>query len=334
VRLNLYYIHYRDTHVASGLLINSEHICTIVASSLHPLFSDNRLPNTNAGNILANYGKEFTRDIKSCIMGRRMWLPLSSKLHRLIPPAIREATAYLLSLFPDLPLTVDAYITHYDAGLACLLPTVTPLPGVCRLIQHFHAHGVPMAIATGCRRKNYDLKTQHLADLFACFGDRVVCGDDLRDGMRGKPTPDIFLMAAREKLSLDVGGVQGACTEAEREVRGRGLVFEDGIPGVQGAKRAGMSGVLSLLPQRTQSRQFSQLFGYPMGTSPPPSIRAPRSLISLSSLWTNSCPKSGGCRPTLVTPCKRLVAPTRALYTMYLELKGTCILMHKTSKPP
>jgi pseudouridine-5'-monophosphatase len=169
---------------------------------------------------------------------------------------------HLLSLYPDLPLTVDAYITQYDAGLARLFPTVTPLPGALRLIQHLHAHGVPMAAASSSRRKNYVQKTQHLADLFACFGDRVVCGDDLRDGMRGKPEPDIFLMAAREKLGLDVGGVDGACTEAQREVRGRGLVFEDGIPGMKGAKRAGMAGVLSLSPlERMQNQKSCSCLG-------------------------------------------------------------------------
>jgi pseudouridine 5'-phosphatase len=145
-----------------------------------------------------------------------------------------------------MPLDVDAYMTEYDTGLARLWPTVRPLPGAHRLVQHLHARGVPMALATGSRRKNYVAKTQHLADLFACFGDRVVCGDDLHGGMSGKPAPDIFLMAAREKLGLSVGGAQDACTEAEREVRGRGLVFEDGIPGLQSAMRAGMSGALRL----------------------------------------------------------------------------------------
>jgi hypothetical protein len=69
-----------DTHSLPGLLINSEHICTAVAGSLHRQFSDSRLPNTHAGNILAKYGKVFTRDIKSCIMGRRMWFPASALL--------------------------------------------------------------------------------------------------------------------------------------------------------------------------------------------------------------------------------------------------------------
>jgi len=191
-----------------GLLINSEHAYTAVI-----------------GNILAKHGTEFTQEMKSHIMGR---------------PA-REAFADLLSICPGIPLTVDTFLTQYDTALTLLWPTVTPLPGAYRLVRHLHAHGVPMALATSSRRKNYVAKTRHLRDMFVNFGDRVVCGDDLHSGMRGKPAPDIFLVAARELLGIAVGDTHGPCTEREREARRRGLVFEDGIAGMQGAKRAGMS---------------------------------------------------------------------------------------------
>jgi len=138
-------------------------------------------------------------------------------------------------------LTVDDYLTQYDTALASLWPTVTFLPGALKLVQHLHKHGVPMAIATGSRRKNYLAKTRHLSALFSLFGDHVVCGDDLRKGMSGKPAPDIFLLAAREILGLNVGVANSPCTEGERAERERGLVFEDGISGLQGGKRAGMS---------------------------------------------------------------------------------------------
>ena len=173
---------------------------------------------------------------------------ISSDILHLILPAARESAAHLLSLYPDIPLTVDGYMMQYDTALALLWPTVTLQPGAYRLVQHLHAHGVPMALATGSRRKNYVAKTQHLTDLFACFGDRVVCGDDLHNGMRGKPAPDIFLIAAREMLGFGVGDTHGPCTEREKEARARGLVFEDGIMGLQGASRAGMSGASSLSP--------------------------------------------------------------------------------------
>jgi len=67
-----------------------------------------------------------------------------------------------------------------------------------------------------------------------------VCGDDHPGKMRGKPEPDIFLMAAREKLGRKVGDCT-ECSEEEKKERRKGLVFEDAIPGMQAGKRAGMS---------------------------------------------------------------------------------------------
>jgi len=84
------------------------------------------------------------------------------------------------------------------------------------------------------------MKTGHLAEVFGCFEGKVVCGDDNPGKMRGKPEPDIFLLAARGQLGRKVGeGIE--CSEAENEEREKGLVFEDAIPGVQAGKRAGMS---------------------------------------------------------------------------------------------
>ena len=53
----------------------------------------------------------------------------------------------------------------------------------------------------------------------------------------------MFLAAAR-LLGRGVGPNEegDVVAEAEREERVRGLVFEDSIPGVQAAKRAGMNG--------------------------------------------------------------------------------------------
>ena len=120
------------------------------------------------------------------------------------------------------------------------------LPGVARLVTHLASHGVPIAIATGSLRRNYELKTAHLQHVFARFGEHVVCATDDSAG-RGKPFPDVFLAAARA-LGRPVGPNEDDGTagvgEAEHAERARGLVFEDAIPGVQAGKRAGMSGVL------------------------------------------------------------------------------------------
>ena len=65
--------------------------------------------------------------------------------------------------------------------------------------------------------------------------------------MKGKPAPDIFLTTAREMLNRDVGLPEISEMDIHIRERGKGLVFEDALPGVQAGKRAGMSGMSSLL---------------------------------------------------------------------------------------
>ena len=158
--------------------------------------------------------------------------------------AERHAAEHLLSFFPGISLTIEDYLRERDQQQDRLWPHVQPLPGAVRLVQHLHSHGVPIALATGSRRAKFELKTGHLDYLFGCFGNRVVCGDDavIPKG-RGKPNPDIFLIAARELLGLPVGTAEvEEATEEEKAIRSRVLVFEDAVPGIQAAKRAGMNG--------------------------------------------------------------------------------------------
>ncbi|KAI9437614.1 HAD-like domain-containing protein [Lactarius indigo] len=193
-----------------GLMIDSERVYTDVTND-----------------ILAQYGAKMTWEIKAGLMGKPE----------------RAAAAHLLSFFPDIPLTIDDYLAQRTVAQDARWPHVQLLPGVARLVAHLAAHGVPIAIATGSVRRNYERKTAHLQHVFGCFGGHVVCGGDNGAG-RGKPFPDVFLAAARE-LGRTVGPNEddGAAEvgEDERAERARGLVFEDAIPGVQAGKRAGMS---------------------------------------------------------------------------------------------
>jgi pseudouridine 5'-phosphatase len=161
-------------------------------------------------------------------------------------PAERAASAHLLSFFPDIPLTIDDYITQRNAAQDAHWPHVQLLPGVARLVAHLAAHNVPIAIATGSSRRNIALKTSHLQHVFAHFGSNVICASDDGAG-RSKPFPDVFLAAAR-KLGRAVGSSDEEGDVVEREERARGLVFEDAFPGVMGGKRAGMSGAFIHLP--------------------------------------------------------------------------------------
>ncbi|EPQ50898.1 HAD-like protein [Gloeophyllum trabeum ATCC 11539] len=201
-----------------GLMIDSERIYTEV---------------TSAYQILAEYGVQMTWDIKAGLMGKPE----------------REAAAHLLSFFPGLSLTIEEYLKRRDVLQNALWPTVPPLPGIIRLVQHLHKHSIPIAISTGTRRANFNMKTSHLEkEIFGYFGNKVVCGDDdilkVEGGgkINGKPAPDGFLVAAREMLGRNVGkGAGESATPEQRAERAKGLVFEDAIPGVQSGKRAGMN---------------------------------------------------------------------------------------------
>ena len=128
-----------------------------------------------------------------------------------------------------------------------LWPTATLLPGAQKLVHHLKRHNVPIAVATSTTRRKYDIKTAHLQSLFECFEGKVVCGDH-KENMKSKPAPDIFITTAREMLNRDVGHSEVSETDAIHiRERGKGLVFEDALPGVQAGKRAGMSGMSSLL---------------------------------------------------------------------------------------
>ncbi|TRM70206.1 HAD-like domain-containing protein [Schizophyllum amplum] len=190
-----------------GLMIDSERVYTDVTNE-----------------ILARHGKTMTWDIKAGCMGKPE----------------KEAIAHLLSFFPDIELDPEEYALERNRLQDAAWPSIPLLPGTARLVEHLHAHGIPIAVATGSRRSKYALKTAHLGHVFEKFGARVVCGDDLA-AARGKPEPDIFLTAAKGALGRNVGEPGVEPTEAQRAERAKGLVFEDAMPGMQAGKRAGMN---------------------------------------------------------------------------------------------
>ena len=180
--------------------------------------------------------------------------------------AEKDAALHLLSFFPDISLTVEEYLRRRDEAQDKLWATVPLLPGIEKLVHHLKRHNIPMAVATGSRKRNYALKTsgEQVRSVFQYFDleRNVVTGDPLpedpdvpgrvangvrgiRKG-RGKPNPDIFLIAAKECLKRTVGDVSAdvSVNLAEEWVieRRKGLVFEDAIPGVIAGKRAGMNG--------------------------------------------------------------------------------------------
>lgn len=119
-------------------------------------------------------------------------------------------------------------------------PSTKALPGVPSLLQTLHSTANPhvhIALATSSHKGNFDLKTNHLQDLFAVFEQQHrVLGDDSRiPAGRGKPAPEIYLLA------LEGINARIRAEGKEPEVRPEEcLVFEDSVPGVESGRRAGM----------------------------------------------------------------------------------------------
>jgi pseudouridine-5'-monophosphatase len=141
----------------------------------------------------------------------------------------------------QLPISREQFFIEQAELQRQLFPTTQPLPGIQKLLGDLstartrEGDNVHIALATSSHEVNFKLKTAHLEDLFSVFeGHRRVLGDDKRiPHGRGKPSPDIYLLALQTINSSLAEGEQEICPE-------ECLVFEDSVPGVEAGRRAGM----------------------------------------------------------------------------------------------
>lgn len=169
------------------------------------LLDTERLYTQATREIVARYGREYDWTLKSEMMGRR---------------AIEAAQLLVERL--GLPLTPEEYLRESWAVLERLMPTAGAMPGARELTAALAARGVPQVVASSSPRHLFDLKTTSHRDWFASF-DAIILGDDPRV-VRGKPAPDIFLLAASTLAASP------ACC----------VVVEDAPAGVAAARAAGM----------------------------------------------------------------------------------------------
>jgi len=181
----------RPTHVIfdmDGVLLDTEQIYTDVTQE-----------------IVGRFGKIYDWSVKRHMIGR---------------PSIDSARYLVRTL--DLPIAPEQYLAEREEAFVTRMPEAKRMPGAAELVAALRAHRIPTAVATSSSRNLFELKTQRHRDWFAGF-DAIVVGDDPRVE-RGKPAPDIFLLAARE-----LGADPATC-----------LVFEDAPAGVDAARAAGM----------------------------------------------------------------------------------------------
>ncbi|KAF1833569.1 HAD-like protein [Decorospora gaudefroyi] len=142
----------------------------------------------------------------------------------------------IFSAYAQLPIPHEQYMAEQKELQTDMFPRTQPLPGVLDLLAGFKSRGVHMALATSSHAGNFKLKSSHLGHLFEHFApEHQVLGDDARIAPgRGKPAPDIYLLALSTlNASLQEAGDSPIQPE-------ECLVFEDSVPGVESGRRAGM----------------------------------------------------------------------------------------------
>lgn len=187
------------THVIfdlDGTLLDSEPLYTIAAER-----------------VCARHGGTYTLELKRSIMG-----------------GDTQTGAERVVEVLGLSITPEAYIREREAELALLWPELQPMPGAPELVAALERANIPLAIATSGHRQVTEAKLAYQPFL---RNVRVrVCGDDRRL-TRGKPAPDIFLLAAAE-----LGAEPQRC-----------IVVEDSALGVSAAVAAGMLTVALVDPR-------------------------------------------------------------------------------------
>lgn len=139
-----------------------------------------------------------------------------------------------------MPISEEQYLEKVAILQKGVFQSAKPLPGVRRLLADLastanSSNPVHIALATSSSRENYEQKTTFLKDLFSLFpSTRRVFGDNPLVKGRGKPLPDIYLLAL-ESINKELR------EQGESEIKPEEcLVFEDSVSGVEAGRRAGM----------------------------------------------------------------------------------------------
>ncbi|KAF7522888.1 hypothetical protein PCG10_007027 [Penicillium crustosum] len=194
-----------------GLLINSEDIIGLSTNQL-----------------LEKYGRPpLTRSIQAQLMG------------------VADSTnGDVFHNWAKLPISREQFARESSEGMRLRFPDCRPLPGAENILSSLSrarsassGDTIQLALASSTKTRSYELKTSGPESklLLSFFrSDRRVLGDDprVRQG-RGKPAPDIYLLAL-QILNSEINTGENPILPSEC------LVFEDSIAGVEAGRRAGM----------------------------------------------------------------------------------------------
>ncbi|XP_059051812.1 probable pseudouridine-5'-phosphatase isoform X3 [Achroia grisella] len=140
----------------------------------------------------------------------------------------------------DLPISPEEFMEQCKEQYDLLFPESKLMPGAKRLIEHLHNNNVPIGLATSSNLENYELKVnKHHKELFTLFPYKTIGSSD-PEVKRGKPHPDVFLVAASRF--------------PDKPKPEQCLVFEDAPNGVKAARAAGMQVVLVPDPRIDKSK--------------------------------------------------------------------------------
>src|SRR3954468_20582116 len=161
------------------------------------------------------------------VSGEALRLFLAGHGHEMLPSTLEDALGRRLpeamevvAAAYELPGPLEELVVAFDAmRLKALRGNVVAMVGAVELLDWAAANSLPRALATSSSRGQAEVALTEAA-LMGQF-DVEVTGDEVQ---RGKPAPDLFLLAA-ERL-----GVPPGCC----------VVFEDATAGLEAAARAGM----------------------------------------------------------------------------------------------
>jgi HAD superfamily hydrolase (TIGR01509 family) len=151
---------------------------------------------------LAARGKAFTDEIMQAMIGRRS-----------------AEVGHVLKDLAGIDEPVDVILAEIRERFYALMDhSVAPTPGLLTLLEYLERQSLPRAVATSSRQ-SYAQRLLVGHGLDRCF-DFVLASEDVT---RGKPDPEIYLLAA-QRFGISPGGM---------------IVLEDSPAGLAAAKGAG-----------------------------------------------------------------------------------------------